>query len=128
MRHSTLIKWLDLASFILLVFVVSTGTLIRYTLPPRSGGISVWGLTRHEWGDIHFYLSIAFLLVLTGHLFTHAKWILLAVRGKVSREKNYRLAIGVISLLSLLALAFSPAMVGTSNSDTSRYYQYQSRH
>ena len=55
MTHSTIIKIIDLLSFAALTLMISTGTLLKYTLPPRSGGDEVWGLTRHDWGNIHFY-------------------------------------------------------------------------
>jgi len=45
MKYSTIIKIIDLLSFLTLLLMVSTGTFLKYTLPPRSGGAEVWELT-----------------------------------------------------------------------------------
>ncbi|MBF0299510.1 MAG: DUF4405 domain-containing protein [Oligoflexia bacterium] len=44
-----------------LVLLASTGFLLHHRLPHGSGRLTVLELTRHPWGDIHFYLSIVFL-------------------------------------------------------------------
>ncbi|PIX55951.1 MAG: hypothetical protein COZ50_00070 [Zetaproteobacteria bacterium CG_4_10_14_3_um_filter_54_28] len=91
MNHSMLIKVVDLLSFVALTLMISTGTLLKFTLPPRSGGDEVWFLTRHDWGDIHFYLSVAFLVLMSAHLIAHVKFIKSVVTGKASTEKKYSL-------------------------------------
>ena len=68
------------------VLLVSTGFLMRYVLPEGSGGPEgagqgiravqrpvalLWGLSRHEWGDIHFWIAIALMIILSVHLFLH---------------------------------------------------------
>ena len=108
MKQSTLIKIIDLLSFVSLTLMISTGTLLRFTLPPRSGGDEVWGFTRHDWGNFHYYISLTFLLLMAAHLLTHIKYIKSVITGKASSEKNYRIAIGVVSIITLIALAFSP--------------------
>lgn len=108
MKHSTLIKIIDLLSFVSLTLMISTGTLLRFTLPPKSGGDEVWGLTRHDWGNFHYYISITFLLLMAAHLLTHIKFIKSVIAGKASTEKNYRIAIGIVGIITLIALAFSP--------------------
>lgn len=108
MKKLEIVKIIDLLSFISLTLIFSTGVFIKYTLPPRSGGASVWGLNRHEWGDIHFYISISFLLLLSVHLLLHLKFIKKAILGKASREQNYRLAISVVSILVLIFFALAP--------------------
>jgi len=108
MNHAMLIKVVDLLSFAALTLMISTGTLLKFTLPPRSGGDEVWYLTRHDWGDIHFYLSVAFLLLMSAHLITHVKFIKSVVAGKATTEKNYRIAIGILGAIALIFLAFAP--------------------
>ncbi len=34
-----------------------------------------FGLHRHQWGNIHFYLSVAFVILVTIHIFLSWKWI-----------------------------------------------------
>lgn len=112
MKQSNIIKLVDLFSFISLTLMISTGALLRFTLPPRSGGDEVWGFTRHDWGNFHYYISIAFLLLMAAHLLTHIKYITSVISGKASTEKNYRIAIGIVGIITLIILAFSPV---TSN-------------
>lgn len=108
MKKPELIKLVDFLSFLGLLVMMSTGMLLKFSLPPRSGGNSIWGMTRHDWGDIHFYASVVFLLLMTGHLFLHLKFIKTALRGRASRESSYRLAVGLACLIVLLALLFAP--------------------
>lgn len=92
----------DLAGFVLLLLVAVTGGIIKWHLPPGSGhgghgpgrgfghgyghghdiGLDdgsgpklLWGMNRHEWGDIHFWLSVAFLVVMAVHLYQHRHWL-----------------------------------------------------
>ena len=108
MKKFEIVKIIDLLSFISLTLIFSTGVFIKYSLPPRSGGATVWGLNRHEWGDVHFYISISFLLLLSVHLLLHFEFIKNAILGKASREQSYRLAIGMVSILVLLLFLLAP--------------------
>ncbi|SMF15072.1 protein of unknown function [Alteromonadaceae bacterium Bs31] len=104
----------DIIAFICFVFLLSTGVIMKYQLPPRSGGwLNIWGLNRHDWGDIHFYLAMVFLSVIAFHLIMHWKWIVSLVAGKTAsyslgEENRRRVLIGVAALLALLALALAP--------------------
>lgn len=110
MNQFTFTKVLDLFSFVALILMLSTGVFLKITLPPRSGGDEVWGLSRHEWGDIHFYLSVIFLLFMSAHLVVHAKFIKSVIIGKAPTEKYYRIVAGIIGVIALIALAFSPVI------------------
>jgi len=117
MNKPQAIKVIDLFSFISLILIISTGAFLKFTLPPRSGGATVWDLTRHQWGEIHFYISIFFLLMMSIHLVFHFSFIKKAVLGKASREQNYRLIIGAVSLFVLILFSLAPLFspVDTSN-------------
>lgn len=110
MKRFKIIKLVDLLSFISLLSLISTGTLLKFTLPPRSGSASIWGFTRHDWGDLHFYLSVTFLLIISFHLFLHGAFIKKVFTGDASREHKYRIIIGVFSLVILITLLFAPTM------------------
>lgn len=125
MNHSTIIKIIDLLSFVALTLMISTGILIKFTLPPRSGGDEVWGITRHYWGDIHFYLSVAFLLLMAAHLITHIKFIKIVITGKASTDKNYRVAIGILGVIALILLAFAPVTSPVTEVQRGQQYHYQ---
>lgn len=104
------VKLIDLLLFITLMALISSGVLIKFSLPPRSGRASIWGLTRHEWGDIHFYIALFFLFSMSTHLILHLKFIKNAISGKASREQNYRLAIGLLGFIALIVLLILPLL------------------
>ncbi|MCA9241521.1 MAG: DUF4405 domain-containing protein, partial [Planctomycetales bacterium] len=91
------------------LFLISTGVLVRYLLPPGSGhSSSLWGLGRHEWGDVHFWIAMAFLSTLALHLVLHWKWIVCVVRGQRSAHSGLRLSLGAMGLVLGIALAAAP--------------------
>jgi hypothetical protein len=89
LRRITVNFIVDLAGFIDLLGLIFTGFVIKYVLPPGSGGRgqelhggqgtghikALWSMTRHEWGDIHFYLSVVFIALMLIHLALHWSWI-----------------------------------------------------
>jgi hypothetical protein len=91
MKRSTINFIVDLISFIDLLCLIITGFIIKYILPPGSGGgygrgfrggrgpnqevKALWSMTRHEWGDIHFYLAAGFVILMLVHLILHWTWI-----------------------------------------------------
>ena len=109
MRRPTLNFLVDAAAFVGFVFLVSTGVLMRYVLPPGSGKRTlVWGLDRHDWGALHFWIAAAFLAVLAFHVVLHAKWILSVLRGRPRQGSGARVALGLVGLLAVLALGLAP--------------------
>jgi hypothetical protein len=76
MARTTLNFIIDLATTLVMLAMISTGLLVRFVLPPGSGDrMSVWNNTRHEWGDVHFWLAVtlgAFVLI---HLALHWGWV-----------------------------------------------------
>jgi hypothetical protein len=64
--------------------MVATGITIRFTLPPGSGRtLGVWGLTRHQWGDLHFWLALAAVAIVVLHLALHWTWVVCVVRRSI---------------------------------------------
>lgn len=90
MKRSSLNFIIDTVSFIDLLGIVFTGLIMEYILPPGTGGSgcglhggcgrgihakSLWSMTRHEWGDIHFGLAILFIVLMIVHIILHWSWI-----------------------------------------------------
>ncbi len=90
MKRTTLNFVVDSAGFLNLLLLAGTGAILKWVLPPGSGGGHgrafrggrgqqetelLLGLGRHDWGDIHFVLAMLFLLLVLVHLCLHWSWI-----------------------------------------------------
>ena len=105
MKRGTLNFIIDLISFFNLLGLIFTGIIMKYILPPGTGGYGrgfrggrgpaeeikyLWSMTRHKWGDIHFYLAAVFVILIAVHIILHWSWIknyfksLLGLSGKAS--------------------------------------------
>jgi uncharacterized membrane protein len=71
---------IDIIAAFLFLGMIATGYLLRFPLPPGSNHtLSLWGYTRHQWGDVHFWISLGLLLVLLVHLVLHWNWIVTVI-------------------------------------------------
>lgn len=119
---------IDAAAFVLFLLLMSSGLLLRYQLPPGSGELEghgpgrgsaervitqLWGQTRHEWGDVHFWISVALIGVLAVHLFLHWNWIVGIMRGKPSEASGWRFGIGAASFVAIIFLSLTPLFTPT---------------
>jgi mono/diheme cytochrome c family protein len=100
----------DAIAAILMVAVVATGYILRFPLPPGTNkSLSLWGLTRHQWGQIHFWFSLALLVLIVVHVCLHWQWIAVSVKrrfwGTVTPPKS-SLGSGRFTIL-LLAVALA---------------------
>jgi len=56
--------------------MVATGLVVRFVLPPGSGSRrALWGLGRHDWGDLHFWLAIGIGVLVLIHIALHWQWV-----------------------------------------------------
>ena len=94
-----------------LIALTTTGVLMRYILPPGSGHYStIWGLDRHEWGRIHFGISVVFFSLLALHLILHWRWIMSVIPGWPREGSGLRAGLGIVGLVAIVALAISPLL------------------
>ena len=105
MKHITTNFLIDLISFFDLLGLIITGYIIKYILPPGSGGghghgfrggrgpteaehiKDLLGMTRHEWGDIHFWLAVVFVVLMLAHIILHWGWIKNYVKSAISFKR-----------------------------------------
>jgi len=108
MKQTTLNFIIDATAFVGFVFLTITGVLMRYVLPPGSGHYSkIWGLDRHEWGGLHFWISVVFFSLLVAHLLLHWRWIVCIVAGQSREGSGVRVGLGIVGLFALGALSIS---------------------
>ncbi len=77
MNRTRLNLILNVASLLLFLALIETGLIMRYVLPPGSGGrsgggaMTLWGWRRHDWGDVHFWLSAILVALVFAHVALH---------------------------------------------------------
>ena len=82
---------IDIIAAFLFLGMMATGYLLRFPLPPGSNKtLSLWGYTRHQWGDIHFWISLGLLVVLAIHLVLHWNWIVTVIGKRCHLVKTAR--------------------------------------
>lgn len=104
-----------LAAAFLLTMAV-TGYVLRFPLPPGTNRTHVlWGLSRHEWGELHSWASLGLLLVLAIHLVLHWDWLVTMIRRRFAWMQNdgassgRRAGLITVAAMILLAALFALA-------------------
>jgi hypothetical protein len=109
MRKPSLNFLIDGIAFAAFVLLAGTGVLMRYVLPPGTGHfLTLWGLDRHEWGVIHFWIAVAMLAALALHLLLHWRWVVDMIQGRPREGSGVRVALAIVGILGLIGLALSP--------------------
>lgn len=98
--------WLNLVSFIVMVGLAATGGLIHFVLPPGTGHWqTLFGLGRHDFGQVHFYLAVAAVLMLALHILLHWSWLCCVTAKKLGRRAPSRHAQTLSGLFLLFGVA-----------------------
>jgi hypothetical protein len=102
--------FIDLAAALLFVAMVATGYILHFPLPPGTNRtLSMWGLTRHQWGDIHYWISLALLAIVAIHLVLHWNWVVTVVgkRLRLVRQPHPSMLRSGMLVIGVLVAAFS---------------------
>lgn len=105
--------FIDLIAAVLFLGMLATGYLLSFPLPPGSNkAFSLWGLTRHQWGDIHFWISLGLILTMIVHLALHWNWIVTVIGKRCGLVKDnkpsmVRSAVWSIVVFAGLCLGFA---------------------
>jgi hypothetical protein len=76
MGRNRLNFFVDLAIAVMAFCLVTTGLILRYVLPPGTGGrFQVLGWGRHDWGDVHFWLAVGIGVFALVHVALHWSWV-----------------------------------------------------
>jgi hypothetical protein len=121
MRRTNLNFLVDLLLLLACSGLLLTGLLMRCILPPGTGmrhaaehggggGLSLYGLGRHDYGDVHFWLAVVAVGLFILHVALHWNWVCTVIKGWfVSKESaaqsmnhGLRNTIGVVFLIILI--------------------------
>jgi hypothetical protein len=120
MRRTTANFWLDLVSLLVMVGLSLTGGIMHYVLPSGTGNwLTLFGLGRHSYGQIHFCLAVTVVFLLGLHLTLHWSWLCGFVAKSLGKEqpgKRARLLAGAgvvvaVGLLLVGGLAWAASRV-----------------
>jgi len=105
MNKNTLKYLIDTLLFIDMSSIAAIGFLLGFVIPsgkvPQSQKYFL-GLHRHEWGDIHLYLSLFLLLLLVFHIWVNWTWVVQSTKRYFgNRWKNVLWAISCAWIIVL---------------------------
>jgi hypothetical protein len=100
--------WLDLVSLVVMIGLAMTGGLIHFVLPPGTGhSHTLFGLGRHDFGQVHFYLAVAAVVLLAVHVLLHWSWIccvLAKALGRTAPSRRTQITSGLSLLFGVVFL------------------------
>lgn len=114
MKRSYLNLIIDILLLLLLAAVSGIGILMKYIMPSnysvkREGATSyasdVLGMNRHEWGYIHWILSLVLLALVLIHIILHWKMIVSIFNRMIPNKIASNIVCAVILLLVFLFIA-----------------------
>lgn len=121
---------IDAILLVLLMAIAGLGFLIKYVLVPGykrgdlyEGDVELYymGLTRHEWGNIHLWLSFIFLGLMILHILLHWGMITCIFKQMIA-GKTSRALIAIFTGALAIFLALAPFFV------TPRVEPFQAKH
>jgi hypothetical protein len=124
MRSNLVNFALDAVLLATMLVLISTGALLKFVLPPGSrggAGLSLWGWSRHEWGDLHFFAATVLVSLICLHLILHWQWVcamlLRWLHPGASPVPNLRrkLVIGAVATVIILGLITSFLLLAASS-------------
>ncbi|MEW6668520.1 MAG: DUF4405 domain-containing protein [Thermodesulfobacteriota bacterium] len=106
------IKYLVAASlFVDVCSIAVIGVLLAFVIPEgKAGQVSKYflGLHRHEWGEIHLWLSSILLVLLLYHLWLNWAWIVQTTKHHFGG--NWKKALWVLAGAWIVVLIFAWAV------------------
>src|SRR5512145_1059561 len=76
MNRALINLMIDSVAAALLTAMVGTGYILWFALPPGTNRThTLWGLLRHQWGAVHFWISVTLLAALAVHVALHWRWL-----------------------------------------------------
>ena len=94
----------------LMIDIAFIGVLLAFFIPKgeRAGYEAklLWGLHRHDWGDIHLVLSLALLGLVILHVWLHWSWVAACTRRLLCRTTWGIVVAVIVAAAIIFALAW----------------------
>ena len=107
MKKNIMNFWTDILIFINFIGVIFTGVLL-HRFPYEVSESTILGITRYDWGDIHWALSLIFIILIFAHLVLHWNW------AKVSFKKYLRMKPKTLVIIVIVITIFVGILVPTN--------------
>ncbi|MCL3781183.1 DUF4405 domain-containing protein [Prolixibacteraceae bacterium JC049] len=113
MNKSIINLLIDIILLVLLCLITSIGLLIHYVLLPgykvnlayeRHVDLQFLGLDRHQWGDIHLYVSLLFILLIIIHVVLHWKQIVCGINRMLKIQSAKTIVIAFLLAFMLITI------------------------
>jgi hypothetical protein len=110
---------IDALMMMLMASIIGLGLLIKYVLLPGKEAWNIYGrkvdllflgLSRHEWGSIHFIIGIILVVLLVLHVILHWQMILNVYR-KLLVNKHIRYCVTSMFVLLCVSLVICPIFI-----------------
>ncbi len=106
---------IEIIMFVLLAAIAGIGLLMNYILLPgreaqvaygRRVDLYLFGLDRHQWGDIHFYLALTMLAFLALHIYLHWSLVVGLFQRLITTPKTRSIAFWIFLIVCLIFISF----------------------
>ena len=97
--------WIDIIILVEFILLIATGVLLHH-FPPESSERIIMGLTRYDWGSLHWILSIMLFSLIVIHLVLHSKWI--ETMSKRYFKVEYKVVLITITAIFILVGVLGP--------------------
>jgi hypothetical protein len=98
---------------------MATGYILRFPLPPGTNKLyTLWGLSRHDWGTIHFWISTGLIIVIFIHVAVHWSWIISLISKRVhgdSLHEGHLAKSGALAMLLIISCFTLFAILAENN-------------
>ena len=103
MRKIVVNFWLDILIFVVFIGMTSTGVLLLGV--PYGFGGAILGLPRHDWGDLHWVLSLLFVILIVIHLALHWSWTTASFKKRLGMGPKALAIVLVVMVLIFCIIA-----------------------
>lgn len=125
MKRNTLNALIDAGLAVCMLVLLLTGYAMAFVMPHGGGGgrAVLWGMSRHDMGEIHVWASYVAVGLVVLHLATHWSWVLITARRMVWPEAKGGVSLraqvvsGAVSLVVLTVFVLGLGMVASASID-----------